>query len=155
MAVRRLLVVMLVLLGVSTLAAALVPPQSGQDDTGSTASEQTVPADTLPRGKTLSAEIRVGGGKTPVVPVEVGDQLELTVRSERSDLLEIPGLGLVEAVAPGSPARFNVLALERGSYGIRFVERDHVVARIVVERAGAGKKEEAGSSKASSRARGE
>lgn len=136
MAARRLLIVMLILLGISTLAAALVPPQSARDESsGSTATAQTetTPTDKLPNGKALSATIAVGGDQIPVVPVKLGDQLTLTVKSDRADLLEIPALGLVEAVAPGSPARFEVLAEERGSYGIRFVEADRVVARIEVE----------------------
>jgi hypothetical protein len=137
MAARRLLIVMLILLGISTLVAALVPPKSVRDadsESTSTALTETAPADIPPAGRKLKATpITVGGDQIPVVEIEVGDHLPLTVKSDRADLLEIPALGLVEAVAPGSPAHFDVLATDPGSYGIRFVEADRVVAKIVVE----------------------
>src|SRR5262245_41193470 len=146
MAARRLLIVMLVLLGISTLAAALVPPRALRDDgTGSTAATTTEPAETaapnpVPAGTLLEAEIEVGGHDIPVVgtesqPVRVGDQLELSVTCHCRDLLEIPALGLVDAVAPDTPATFDLLPTQPGSYGIRLVEEGRVVARIEVEKA--------------------
>lgn len=137
MAARRLLIIMLILLGISTLAAALVPTRSpNEGDSESTAAETTeaeIP-DPLPAGDGLVAKIEVGGKKTPVVPMKLGDQLSLTVRSRRSDLLEIPALGLVEPISPGTPVLFNILPENEGSYGIRMVEADRVVARIEVEK---------------------
>jgi hypothetical protein len=150
-AARRLLIVMLVLLGISTLAAALVPQQVRNDDeeTGSTAATtQATEAEALeadqpgaaPEGKLLKAEIEVGGREVPVVgtdenPIRVGDQLELTVSCECTDLLEIPGLGRVEPVSPSLPARFDLLPRRPGPYGIRLLESGRVVARIEVEQA--------------------
>lgn len=139
MAARRLLIVMLILLGLSTLAAALVPTRPNEDEgTGSTiASEATEtessPADTVPPGKPLGLTIRVGKGPVKVVPIHVGDQLTLIVRSTRADQLEIPSLGLLETVAPGLPARFEVFARAKGNLGIRYVEADRLVARIQVQ----------------------
>jgi hypothetical protein len=132
MAARRLLIVMLVLLGFSTLAAALVQPPAQQEGTGSTIAEETEPTipDPLPKGKGLGFDFEVGGEKIQVVQAEVGDQLSLVISSKRSDLLEIPAFGLLEAVGPGSPARFQLLVREPGAYGIRFVEANRVVARI-------------------------
>jgi hypothetical protein len=66
--------------------------------------------------------------------MEVGEQLTLIVRSERADQLEIPGLGLLEPVAPNAPARFDILAEAPGNYGMRLVEADRVVARIEVSK---------------------
>jgi hypothetical protein len=139
MAARRLLIVMLILLGLSTLAAALVPTRPNEDEgTGSTiASEATESessaADTVPPGKPLGLTIRVGKGPVKVVPIHVGDQLTLIVRSTRADQLEIPSLGLLETVAPGLPARFEVFARAKGSLGIRYVDADRLVARIQVQ----------------------
>jgi hypothetical protein len=149
MAARRLLIVMLVLLGLSTLAAALVPTRSlndagtGSTIAGETQTEATVPTDTVPRGKPLELKIRVGGDQIPIVPIEVGDQLALTVVSRNSDQLEIPALGLIETVGPNLPATFDVLAEQRGDIGIRAVSADRVVAKIRVERRSkkAGKRE--------------
>jgi hypothetical protein len=137
MAARRLLIVMLVLLGVSSLAAALVGnrPISGEGTGSTIASElptETAPPDTVPRGKRLGAEISVGGNRVKVVPIEVGDQLALSVEVAKADLVEIPALGLLEAAARDAPARFDVLATEPGSYGVRLVDADRLVARIEV-----------------------
>ena len=144
MAARRLLIIMLVLLGISTLAAALVDTRSFREEgTGSTIAsetEPTEPPDTVPEGKALGISVVVGGAKVKVIPMQVGDQLELIVRSPKTDLLEIPALGLLEPVAPNAPARFDVLAQESGSYGVRLVNADRVVARIDVS-GGKGKPE--------------
>lgn len=139
MAARRLLIVMLILLGLSTLAAALVPTRPNEDEgtDNKIASEftetESSPADTVPPGKPLGLTIRVGKGPVKVVPIHVGDQLTLIVRSTRADQLEIPSLGLLETVAPGLPARFEVFARAKGNLGIRYVEADRLVARIQVQ----------------------
>lgn len=137
-AIRRLLIVMLVLLGISTLAAALVPPD-GQPG-GDTSATKTTPAQEqavagagrVPNGRALSVSIEVGGPKTPVVPVAVGDQLSLTVGVSKADQVEIRAFGLLAAAAPEAPARFDLLAEQEGEYAIRLVEADRVVARITV-----------------------
>ena len=151
MAARRLLIVMLILLGLSTLAAALVPPQAlreGTTTTSTTEETETTPPDTLPRGEALPPQrIKVGGSKVPVLscpaslrraqrckPIEVGDQLTLVVRSRKADELEMPAFGLVDAVGPNEPARFEILARSAGSYKIRFVSNKRIAARIVVEK---------------------
>jgi hypothetical protein len=142
MAARRLVIVMLVLLGISAGLAALVPSrEAGEDTTGGTETETTEAA-TEPSGTTQStaaedagvqtATIKVGGRKFPVVPLEVGEQLSLVVKSNVADQLEIPALGLIDAVGPGAPARFELLAEEAGDLGIRLVNAERVVARIEV-----------------------
>ena len=137
MAARRLLIVMLILLGISTAAAAFIPTdRRGDETTEGTETEATdsIP-DRLPAGELLKPErIDVGGDTLPVVRVELGDQLELRVHSKRTDLLEIPAVGIVEPVSPERPAVIRFLARESGSYGIRMVEADRVVARIEVAR---------------------
>ncbi len=135
MAARRLLIVMLVLLGVSTLAAALVPPRSAREgSTTSTTTEatETGPLDTVPRGEGKSARIEVDSNRISVVPVALGDQLSLTIASDRADLVEIPAIGLIDSLGPNGPALFNVFASRVGSYGIRLVEADRLVGRIEV-----------------------
>jgi len=129
---------MLVLLGLSTLAAALVGNRPLNDEgTGSTIASETetepAPTDTVPAGELSSRAIEVGGkNEVEVVPMKVGDQLELTVSSPRSAQVEIPALGLLEPVEPGAPARFDILGTEPATYGVRLVEGDRVVARIEI-----------------------
>jgi hypothetical protein len=140
MAARRLLIIMLVLLGVSTLAAALVGNRTigtgGTDSAASTAATETEPAippDTVPEGRRLKpVVIEVDKAKRTVVPVELGDQLPLIVRSPKPDLVEIPALGLLEPVNSNAPARFDVFADTTGDYGIRLVDANRIIGRIEV-----------------------
>jgi hypothetical protein len=142
-AARRLLIVMLVLLGISTLAAALVDTRPiGETGTSSTIASETDETTTQPtetdpgassRGLLVRRKLTLEPNAKPqVVEIGVGDQLELSVVSREQGQLEIPSLGLLEPVAPGAPARFDILATEPASYGIRLVEEDRIVARIDV-----------------------
>lgn len=140
MAARRLVIVMLVLLGISAAAAALAPTRDSGDETvGSTTSEAAGSTTTTPEVEPDPAEhesstfdIKVGGRKLPVVPVELGERVTLIIRSKVADQLEIPALGVIEPVAPGAPARFELLPEVEGSLGIRLVNAGTVVARIEV-----------------------
>jgi len=157
MAARRLLIVMLVLLGISTIAAALVPQRpgggDGDGDTETAATDATTGAATEPGdaaspgsepaagpaaepapGAQVVARIFVGGKRIPVVPVALGDRLRLTVCSrEVTDLLEVPRLGRFDPISPGTAVLFDFLPAATGSYAIRFLERDALAARIQVE----------------------
>jgi hypothetical protein len=156
MAARRLVIVMLVLLGISALAAALVPTRESNEDTvGSSETATTTTTTGAETTKTeaaagkpgtadqgddctktgpsvVSCTITVGGHTRPVVPLKLGQQLELIVRSKVSDQIEIPALGLISTVAPESPARFNLLPEQTGDLGVRLVEAARVVATIEV-----------------------
>jgi hypothetical protein len=146
MAARRLLIIMLILLGVSTLAAALVPPRSlRQGSTASTTTTQptqTTPVRVLPSGQALQFRVLVGGRKLPVIacsnrkhpcePIRVGDQLSLLVFSRKPAELEIPEFGLVGAASPVAPAHFDLLPDAVGTFGILFAPSRKVAARIQV-----------------------
>ena len=126
MAARRLLIVMLVLLGLSTLAAALIPqsgPREGETTESTTQATTTTPTTTAdePAGRTLTAKILVGGKKLPVVagpvcaerkrrcePIHVGDQLTLLVHSKVPTQLELAEFGQFAFAARQAPARFEV-----------------------------------------------
>jgi hypothetical protein len=149
MAARRLLIVMLVLLGLSTLAAALVPQHSLRDGTttGATTTQPTQSTTTAepPPGRSLQVQIFVGGEKVPVVadtlckarkprcePLHVGDQLSLQVLSKRQAELEVPTFGLIGVASPNSPAFFQLLPREPGTIGLIFTSTRQVAARIEV-----------------------
>ena len=153
MAARRLLIVMLVLLGLSTLAAALVPQRTIREN-GTTTTQPTTTS-TTPSAPNPAfrrpTKILVGGKKFPVVaPVQVGDQLTLLVRSRFPAELTIPELGLVGFATPDTPARFELLADTPGTIGIVFGDSAKTgvtgmpAARIVVVQPGAKKKKKAG-----------
>lgn len=158
MAARRLLIVLLVLLGLSTLAAALVPQRTLRDSgtTGTTSQSTTAPAASPPNpGFLRPTKITVGGKKFPVVsPVLVGDQLTLLVRSRFPTQIEIPEFGLFGFATPDTPARFELLADTPGTFGVLFgaTSEPHVTgdpaARIVVVQPGAKEQKKAEGRKA-------
>jgi len=150
MAARRLLIIMLILLGLSTLAAALVPQRTLRDGRPTTGAATTQTAPTTTQATPLylpPTKITVGGKKFPVVaPVHVGDQLTLLVRSRFPAQIEIPEFGLIRFATPDTPARFVLLADTPGTFGILFGASPRpgvtgrAAARIVVVRPGAEKK---------------
>jgi hypothetical protein len=134
MAARRLLIVMLVLLGLSTLAAALIPQRS-LDDAGTTGSTTTTPTTaTTPPVETVPpvAEITVGGRQFPVVPVRVGDQFTLLVLSRRPKEISIPEFGLIGFATAETPARFELLPTTSGKFGILFTASGKPAGQIEV-----------------------
>ena len=136
MAARRLLIVMLVLLGVSTLAAALVPQRTLNEagTTGTTTTQPTTPTAPVPSPAFLRpTKITVGGKKFPVVsPIKVGDQLRLLVRSRFPAEIEIPEFGLVGFASPNAPARFELLPDSPGTFGILFAASGKPAGQIEV-----------------------
>jgi hypothetical protein len=136
MAARRLLIVMLVLLGVSTLAAALVPQRTLNEagTTGTTTTQPTTPTAPVPSPAFLRpTKITVGGKKFPVVsPIKVGDQLSLLVRSRFPAEIEIPEFGLVGFASPNAPARFELLPDSPGTFGILFAASGKPAGQIEV-----------------------
>jgi hypothetical protein len=145
MAARRLLIVMLILLGLSTLAAALIPQRTLRDGTGTrTATQPTTTTESTPEeagGRELSATIHVGGRKLPLVasplcakrkprcePVHVGDQLSLQTYSKVPAQLEFPEFGQFSFASPTAPAFFEVLLGTPGRFGILFADPEAVPA---------------------------
>jgi hypothetical protein len=155
MAARRLLIVMLVLLGLSTLAAALVPQRHlRREATATTTATQPAQTPTVapPGGRTLAAEITVGTKKGPPViagpvcvkgkakcgpPFHVGDQITLLVLSTFPTQLEIKQFGLISFATPQAPARFELLPSEPSTYGVLYAPSGKVAARLEVLPAGA------------------
>jgi hypothetical protein len=139
MAARRLIVVMLVLLGVSTLVAALVPtPERSGDGSGNASGPAGAgrpnqpPRSAFPQARgLLTARIRVSAGPPQVVDVEPGQRLVLLVGGPVGDDISIPAFGLTETMMPSAPARFDLIVDRRGRFAVRAFGADRVVGRIV------------------------
>ena len=144
MAARRLLIVMLILLGLSTLAYALVPPRPTDDAATTTTTEATepVPADTAPHGSFVPGVVVVEPKGISMLSVNAGDQVKLAVCWSKPDQVEVPSFGLLDPVDSAKPAQFDLLFEEPGNYGVRLIDADRVVARIRV--GGARKERELG-----------
>ena len=134
MAARRLLIVMLVLLGLSTLAAALVPQRTLNERTGTTATTQSTATTTASTPTAIPAQvaITVGPKKLPLVQARVGDQFTLLVTSIRPREISIPEFGLLGFATPDTPARFVLLSQTPGTFGILFAASGKVAAKLDV-----------------------
>ncbi len=162
MAARRLVIIMLILLGLTLIIAVTVPEpvrDAGEETATDTAPTETTPTETAPT-ETAPEETTPQGPADPglaadcdlitcfrldasarevtVVPAAVGDQLFLSIRSKTTDLVEIPTLGLIDAVGPDNAATFDLLPDSAGSYGIRMIEADRLIGRIEVSVSGEG-----------------
>jgi hypothetical protein len=136
-AARRLLILMLVLLGVSTVAAALVPVDRTVDDETTTTTTSTREA---PTGELVPESIDAGTDTPTTIRVQVGDQLQLRVTSPEPDEVEIPALDELEDVDPEAPALFDLLLFNRGRFPVRLVEAERKIGEIVVDHPKGGPK---------------
>jgi hypothetical protein len=127
-----LLIVMLLLLGISTLAAALVPPpEQGENTESSTSTPRAATPKERPRGDRVAAQVSARGGRRPErVRVSAGDQLALVVETPRPGEIAVPAFGLIEFAEPGAPARFDILIERDGRFEVT-ADRAGTVARIV------------------------
>ena len=136
MAARRLVVVMLVLLFVSSLAAALAPVRPDQETTTAEPATTTRPAAPHDRdaGRLVRGTLDAGRSQPGRVHAAVGDQLQLRVDGRRPATVEIPRLGATESVGPLAPARFDLLLSDAGAYSVRLLETGRQIGVIAVRR---------------------
>jgi hypothetical protein len=129
-AARRLILVMLVLLVLSSIAAALIPVE--RSHTPQLESTTTKPARAgIPAGTFVHRRISAQASRPVKIALKVGDQLGLTVRTTSPGQVEIPAFGELANVEPAFPAHLDVLALERGRFPVRLVGK-RTIATIVV-----------------------
>ncbi len=130
---RRLLIVLLVLFGISILATALAPQRSDDEKTPSQTATATgaapPPADTDPP---VAVTINADRKSLDVVPLKVGQHLELDVASKTVGTVEIPAFGLVQAVDPSTPAHFDLLLEQPGEFAVKLVEEKRLAGRLDV-----------------------
>jgi hypothetical protein len=136
-AARRLLIVMVILLITSTVAASLAPrPAEREETTRETTSPRTSPVPTGGQLVQATLDADAKARRPERIEVPLGDQLALKVRSRRTVQVQIRGLGLLEDVQPLSPARFDILASRPGSFEVRVIDPDRPLAVIEVRRDG-------------------
>ena len=135
---RRLLVLFAVLLGLTALATSLAPRpavrQPAQPTTSPAATQAPERADGGPRRieQTISAD----PSRAPArIRARVGDVLVLRVSGDVLDGVEIAGLGKLEPIEPGSPARFEFLAESPGEHDIVLLEADRRVGILDIRAA--------------------
>jgi hypothetical protein len=134
---RRLLVLFAVLLGLTALVTSLAPrptvtrPGVAQVTPSPTATPApSRPATTSRRiVKSISAD---PGSARAKIHARVGDVLELTVRGDVLDSVEIEDAGKLEPIEPGSPARFEVLLDRQGELRVDLVDAERLVGLVEV-----------------------
>jgi hypothetical protein len=121
----------LVLTAISLGAALSAPPEDDKDTT----TEAAKPPREPPPASVTVAFRHPSPEKGQVRRVRSGAHVVLTVSGRVPGDVEIPGLGLIEALAPGTPAVFDVLASRPGRYDVLLVslsgERSRVGTLIV------------------------
>ncbi len=152
MAARRLLIVMLVLLGVSSVIAIVVPEPKRDDPparetatTGETGATGTTgesgendslsqkDAEPNPASETLARTVELGTGKPEKIEAQTGARVILTVKAENGSEVEIEGLGLSGFADRFAPAVFDVvLPSEPGEFQVKAPDQK-ASATIVTE----------------------
>ena len=132
MAARRLLIVLLVLFGFSTLAAALIPVPPPAERSTRMEDETAMGSDPRLIERTIDAAAR----RPSRIRLREGDFLGLTIRAERVAQVEIPRLGVLEDVGPYAPATLELSPPEPGRYAIRVSGARRAIARLDVVPAG-------------------
>jgi hypothetical protein len=128
---RGLIAFALVLAGVTAIASISPPPDENDGPDLSAA----------PRPKAVAPETVQVGFRHPVEAappqraVRNGSHVIVRVEAGIAGNVEISGLGLIEPVAPGTPAVFDVLANRTGRYDVNLLsvagERTEVGALVV------------------------
>jgi hypothetical protein len=144
-AARRLVVVMLVLLGISTLVAAFLPPPDNpspadrrQPQPNAKQRQAERPPPSTRTGMLLVARMPVSG-RPKAVRIERGDELRLTVTAPFGADIEIPGFGLTSPVTPYAGAYFDIFASDRGNFPVIVVDSGRIVGRVLVGRPASGR----------------
>lgn len=123
---------MIVMLILSSLAAALVPVRDSDEETSSTVST-TIPSTPPPGpGETVEDRIDAGAEEPKTIRIALGDQLALEVAHSEPGEVSIPDLDEVDAVEPGTPAHFDLLPTSAGTYDVRLLDPDVSVGEIIV-----------------------
>jgi hypothetical protein len=105
----------LVLSALSLGAALSAPPE--EDDGPATTTERRAPTP----GPTQVELRQPAPEEPPVRRVRTGAHVVLRVSAREPGSVEIPGLGLIQPVGPGTPTLFDLLASRAGRFDVHLV----------------------------------
>ncbi len=134
---RRLLVLFAVLLGLTALATSLAPrptsTRTGLAPATPSPTATSTPTPSAGSSRRIEQTISADPGKPRArVRARVGDILALTVSGDVLDGVEIPEIGKLEPIEPGSPARFEVLLERRGELRVTLVDAERLIGLVEV-----------------------
>jgi hypothetical protein len=124
---------MLALLVLSSIAAALIPVERDRVPPRESAASQPKKPTIVP-GTFVHRTISTNDKDKPTIRIREGDQLGLKVTTEQPGSVEIPAFGQFDYVDPAFPAHLDVLAMEAGSYPVRFVDKGTIATIEVAPR---------------------
>jgi hypothetical protein len=126
MLARRLLIALALLMAITALAAGLAPRESAQrEDASPTPSASVAPA-AEPVEATLDAQ-----SEGQRVQAEVGQIVRIVVNTDELASVQLGDLG-TETADPESPARFELLADEPGTYPIELLEAERQIGVLEI-----------------------
>lgn len=139
MHLRRALLLFAIVLGLAAIAASVSrqPQESGDraERPPAPAPEETPSVSAPPARSTVELTFNAERGRSR--PLDGGRPATVFVEVDEPGLVEIPDLGLSSPADPLTPARFDVLVSEPGTYGIVFTPAAGDAARpagvLVVE----------------------
>ena len=122
MHLRRALLLFAIVLGLAALVASVTgPARDTERDRSVTTPPVKRPAEATDRpARTPPAMIVMNARKPSTRRLRAGRPATVTVMVARAGQVEIPTLGLSATADPHTPARFEVLEEERGSYEVSF-----------------------------------
>jgi hypothetical protein len=136
MHLRRAVLLMALVLGVVALVEALVPVP--RERRGGEPAVRPQLAEPSPRAGAALRTIRLrypSPRRVPRLRVAAGAHLVLEVATSTAGLASVARLDLVQAAEPGTPASFDVLIAQPGTYAVAFdpaVGGSAVVGRLAV-----------------------
>jgi hypothetical protein len=142
---RRFLLLVAVLMGLTALAASVAPRdpavRGGENErrrTPQAAAPAAPTPDPATSSRTVVQTVSADDARPKRIEVTAGDIVELEVEAPTTGSVEL--MGRIEALAPESPARFNLLADEPGDYPITLLEEEREIGVLTVRAATPGRR---------------
>jgi hypothetical protein len=131
---RRLVILVAVLMGLTAFAASVAPtPENPRRGARGTPTPSPSPAPATSVGDPAAVSVTMESAQQPQqVEATVGDDVALEVEADAVDSVVIDGLDAVQAVAPDSPARFDLFADRIGTYPIRLLDSGRQLGELVI-----------------------
>jgi len=135
MAGRRLLLLVAILMGLTALAASVAPRDPTPERRNSAQappSPTATPAPAASEARVLRRTLSAGeGARRRDIRLRVGDTLELIVRGDLVDSVQLGDLG-VEAIDPEAPALFALRLETAGTHPIRLLGAERDLGRLLI-----------------------
>ncbi|HKG66652.1 MAG TPA: hypothetical protein VKB28_21460 [Solirubrobacteraceae bacterium] len=126
MLARRLLIALALLMAITALAAGLAPRESAHREDASPTPSTSAAPEAEPVEATLDA-----ASEGQLVKAEVGQIVRIVVNTDELDSVQLGDLG-TETADPDSPARFELLADEPGTYPIELLEAERQIGELEI-----------------------